>query len=284
MSDHIKQIKLLDNTTYDVGVDITAAASDDDIVVLTGTNGTNAVTYDVKHAKKGPNKTASTTKGATTDVTVTAGASTKTIKVPKVTVDNYGHTTDLTEQTLSITIPATPTNASNNNYGLVKGGGNVSISNGTITVNSVETVGDNSTTMKFFSGTESEYGNLPPEDKQNTLAVITDEVTEWKTYSSELLPVGTYQFLVFYENGRSSGERIYTSFIGYCDRLHKMTYSLNSGDRYTSSNTFHITDSVFRLCIWPSGQVAIHTAPSDGSSGWSNVNTGYEIKYRRIYD
>lgn len=94
---------------------ITAAASDDDVVVLSGTNGTNKVTYSASHATKGPSTTASTTKGATADVTVTAGAGAKTIKVPKVTVDKYGHTTGLTEQTLSITVPVTPTALKNPN-------------------------------------------------------------------------------------------------------------------------------------------------------------------------
>lgn len=101
--------------TYSNTHTITATATDDDVVVLTGTNGSNKVTYDAKHAKKGPSTTASTTKGATADVTVTAGAGAKTIKVPKVTVDAYGHTTGLTEQTLSITIPATPTALKNPN-------------------------------------------------------------------------------------------------------------------------------------------------------------------------
>ena len=101
--------------TYSNTHTITATATDDDVIVLTGTNGSNQVTYDAKHAKKGPSTTASTTKGATADTTVTAGAGTKTIKVPKVTVDAYGHTTGLTEQTLSITIPATPTALKNPN-------------------------------------------------------------------------------------------------------------------------------------------------------------------------
>lgn len=93
--------------TYSNTHTITATATDDDVIVLTGTDGSNKVTYDAKHAKKGPSTTASTTKGATEDVTVTAGAGAKTIKVPKVTVDAYGHTTGLTEQTLSVTIPET---------------------------------------------------------------------------------------------------------------------------------------------------------------------------------
>lgn len=85
---------------------ITANASDDDIVVLSGTNGTNAVTYSASHAKKGPSTTASTTKGATADATISGAGGTGSIKVPKVTVDQYGHTTGLTEQTITVTIPS----------------------------------------------------------------------------------------------------------------------------------------------------------------------------------
>lgn len=86
---------------------ITAAATDDDVVVLTGTSGSNGVTYDAKHAKKGP--TGGAVKGPTADVTVSGSGATGSIKVPKVTVDEYGHTTGLTEQTLSITMPTLPT-------------------------------------------------------------------------------------------------------------------------------------------------------------------------------
>lgn len=85
---------------------ITANALDDDVVMLTGQSGTNAVTYTATHALKGPSTTASTTKGATADVTVDAAGESGSIKVPKVTVDKYGHTTGLTEQTLSISIPS----------------------------------------------------------------------------------------------------------------------------------------------------------------------------------
>ena len=86
---------------------ITAAATDDNVVVLTGTSGSNGVTYDAKHAKKGP--AGGATKGPTADVTVSGSGATGSIKVPKVTVDEYGHTTGLTEQTLSITMPTLPT-------------------------------------------------------------------------------------------------------------------------------------------------------------------------------
>ena len=94
---------------------ITAAASDDDVVILSGTSGSNKVTYSASHATKGPSTTASTTKGATADVTVSGSAASGSIKVPKVTVDKYGHTTGLTEQTLSITMPTIPTSLKNPN-------------------------------------------------------------------------------------------------------------------------------------------------------------------------
>ena len=74
--------------------------------MLTGTSGSNGVTYDAKHAKKGP--TGGAVKGPTADVTVSGSGATGSIKVPKVTVDEYGHTTGLTEQTLSITMPTLP--------------------------------------------------------------------------------------------------------------------------------------------------------------------------------
>lgn len=100
--DGSKWEKLGDESSYALKT-ITADASDDDVIVLTGTQGSNGVSYDAKHAKKGP--AGGATKGATAAVTVGGGES-KEIKVPKVTVDEYGHTTALDEQTLKITIPA----------------------------------------------------------------------------------------------------------------------------------------------------------------------------------
>lgn len=104
--DGAKWEKLGDDSSYALKT-ITAKATDDDVVVLTGTSGSNGVTFDAKHAKKGP--TGGATKGATADVTVSGYGASKTIKVPKVTVDEYGHTTGLTEQTLTITMPSAQT-------------------------------------------------------------------------------------------------------------------------------------------------------------------------------
>lgn len=104
--DGTKWEKLGDDSSYALKT-ITAKATDDDVVVLTGTSGSNGVTFDAKHAKKGP--TGGATKGATADVSVSGYGASGSIKVPKVVVDEYGHTTGLTEQTLSITMPAAQT-------------------------------------------------------------------------------------------------------------------------------------------------------------------------------
>ena len=46
--------KITGSITGSSSTTITATATDDDVVVLTGTNGTNKVTFDAKHAEKGP--------------------------------------------------------------------------------------------------------------------------------------------------------------------------------------------------------------------------------------
>lgn len=85
---------------------ITATATDDDVVVLTGTNGTNKVTFDAKHAKKGPSSGYAS--GNTTTSISGSGAS-GTIKVPQITVDEYGHVTAATDESITITMPTNPT-------------------------------------------------------------------------------------------------------------------------------------------------------------------------------
>lgn len=103
--DGTKWEKLGDDSSYALKT-ITATATDDDVVILAGTSGSNGVTFDAKHAKKGP--TGGATKGPAADVSVSGYGTSKTIKVPKVTVDEYGHTTGLAEQTLTITMPSAP--------------------------------------------------------------------------------------------------------------------------------------------------------------------------------
>lgn len=98
----VATITIPDNDTQEFT--ITANAEDDDVIILEGTNGENSVTYKASHAKKGP--TGGATKGALADVNISGYNSSGSIKVPKAIVDEYGHVTGLTEQTLSITMPA----------------------------------------------------------------------------------------------------------------------------------------------------------------------------------
>lgn len=75
---------------------ITASASDDDIVILSGTNGTNKVTYSASHATSGA------TAGSYGDSSAQTPAYGGTFKVPYVTVNATGHVTGISEHTVKI--------------------------------------------------------------------------------------------------------------------------------------------------------------------------------------
>lgn len=81
---------------------ISAGATDDDVVVLTGKPGTNGVSYDAKHAKKGPAATY-TSGNTTTEIKGSGGSG--VIKVPQITVDTYGHVTAAADESVTITLP-----------------------------------------------------------------------------------------------------------------------------------------------------------------------------------
>ena len=83
-------------------VTIAANAIDDDVVILTGSGGTNSVSYDAKHAKKGP--ASGYTSGNTTTSISGSGAS-GIIKIPQITVDSYGHVTNAEDESVTITMP-----------------------------------------------------------------------------------------------------------------------------------------------------------------------------------
>lgn len=85
---------------------VTATATDDDVVILTGTNGTKKVTYDAKHAKQGPS--GGYTSGNTT-TSISGWSGSGTIKVPQITVNEYGHVTAAEDESVTITLPAKPT-------------------------------------------------------------------------------------------------------------------------------------------------------------------------------
>ena len=82
---------------------IDAQATDDDVVILTGTDGTNAVIYDAKHAKKGPS--AVYTSGNTV-TSISGNGTSKTIKIPQLTVDIYGHVNAAADEEITITLPS----------------------------------------------------------------------------------------------------------------------------------------------------------------------------------
>ena len=86
---------------------IAANANDDDVVVLSGSNGTNAVTYTASHAKQGPSSAFTST--ASTKTTISGSGASGTINIPKVNVNTYGHVTSVTNETVAITMPTLPT-------------------------------------------------------------------------------------------------------------------------------------------------------------------------------
>ena len=113
-----------DNTTT---FNISAGATDDDVVILTGTAGTNGVSYDAKHAKKGPS--AGYTSGNTT-TSISGSGGSGTIKIPQLTVDAYGHVTAAADESVTITLPTIPT--VNNGQLTIKAAG---VTKGTFTAN-----------------------------------------------------------------------------------------------------------------------------------------------------
>lgn len=100
---------LTDPPTIPTGFGIETSGTDDDVVVLDVRGGINSVAYYASHAKKGPSATASTEKGPSEDVSISGYNGTGSITIPKAVVDQYGHVTGLTEQTLTITMPAEQT-------------------------------------------------------------------------------------------------------------------------------------------------------------------------------
>lgn len=84
------------------GFTISASAVNDDIVIATLTGGKNSITGNFTHAKKGP---ANGFAGSQVVTSINAAGESITIKVPKLTVDAYGHTNAVEEIAYEITIP-----------------------------------------------------------------------------------------------------------------------------------------------------------------------------------
>ena len=84
---------------------IGASDSDDDVIILTGTPGTNSVSYSATHAKKLGNGKSYTSGNTTTSISSSGGSG--TIKIPQLTVDEYGHVNSVSDESVTITIPTT---------------------------------------------------------------------------------------------------------------------------------------------------------------------------------
>ena len=103
--DGVSTLSVLPWDSADALIDIGASATDDDVVVLSGTAGVNEVSYSASHAKKGP--TSGYTSGNTTTSIEESGAS-ATLKIPQITVDTYGHVTAAADESVSIKMPTIP--------------------------------------------------------------------------------------------------------------------------------------------------------------------------------
>lgn len=110
------------------GFTISADASDDDVSVLSGTSGTNGVSYSASHRKQYGEATATGTvaSGKTlvgtskyisgnTVTSISGYGASQTIKVPQLVVNEYGHVTYAADESITITMPSEQTAVKNPN-------------------------------------------------------------------------------------------------------------------------------------------------------------------------
>ena len=92
---------------------ISASATDDDVVILTGNAGSNGVTYDAKHAKVlGSGKSFTGTASADS---IAGYDGSGTLNIPKINVNQYGHITSVSNEQVTITMPSAQTAVKNPN-------------------------------------------------------------------------------------------------------------------------------------------------------------------------
>lgn len=92
---------------------ISASATDDDVVILTGTAGSNGVTYNAKHAKVlGSGKSFTGTASADS---IAGYDGSGTLNIPKINVNQYGHITSVSNEQVTITMPSAQTAVKNPN-------------------------------------------------------------------------------------------------------------------------------------------------------------------------
>lgn len=130
---------------------ITANAQDDDIVVLSGTNGTNAVTYKATHATKGP-ANGYTSGNTTTSISGGSG----TIKIPQITVDKYGHVTSAADESITITSMTYSFANGNGGFTVTPSGGSTQ----TVSIGKPSTAGTSDAVVVNNNDTNSTYKML----------------------------------------------------------------------------------------------------------------------------
>lgn len=92
---------------------ISASATDDDVVILTGTKGSNGVSYDAKHAKVLGNGKSFTGTASADSIAGYDGSG--TLNIPKINVNQYGHITSVSNEQVTITMPSAQTAVKNPN-------------------------------------------------------------------------------------------------------------------------------------------------------------------------
>lgn len=90
--------------TIPTSFNITANGSDDGIVTLSKSGGANQVSYSVAHKKVFGASTTSTNKYSSSNTT-TSITSSGTIKIPQISVDEYGHVYAAADENVTITMP-----------------------------------------------------------------------------------------------------------------------------------------------------------------------------------
>ena len=117
------------------GFTIAVNVTDDDVIVASLTGGKNSVSGSVSHAKKGP---ANGFTGAAAAATVDAYGEEMTIKVPKLTVDAYGHVNSASDVDYTVKLPTAP--VINDGTLTLKAGGGLSATEKTFTANDTDNV------------------------------------------------------------------------------------------------------------------------------------------------
>lgn len=117
------------------GFTIAVNVTDDDVVVASLAGGKNSVSGSVSHAKKGP---ANGFTGAAAAATVDAYGEEMTIKVPKLTVDAYGHVNSASDVDYTVKLPTAP--VINDGTLTLKAGGGLSATEKTFTANDADNV------------------------------------------------------------------------------------------------------------------------------------------------